>query len=101
MDGREASERSPGEKAEKARRARFVGVVLLAFAVLMWVLAPAVFLLPLQTARKFWMATALAVVGEGAFWVSAFVLGREVARQYHRFLDPRPWLRRSLRRKSR
>ncbi len=96
MDGQEESKK-PG----KPRRARLVGVVLLAFAVSMWIAVPAVFLLPLQTEQKLWAASALAVLGEGAFWISALLLGCEVVRRYRRFLDPRPWLRRLFGRKSR
>lgn len=95
MEGQEVS-----GKPEKARQMRVLGLGLLAFAVSMWIAAPAVFLLPLQMAQKLWTATALAVLGEGAFWISALLLGREVVRRYRRFLDPRPWLRRRLGRKS-
>ncbi|QIN81610.1 transporter suffix domain-containing protein [Rubrobacter tropicus] len=74
---------------EKSGPARVVGIGLLAFAVLMWISAPAVLLLPLSGGQKLWMGTALLVAGEVAFWVSAFVLGREVFRRYRGRLDPR------------
>jgi len=59
------------------------------FAVLMWIAAAAVLLLPLSGAQKVWATSALLVAGEVAFWVSAAVLGREVFRRYRGRLDPR------------
>ncbi len=70
-------------------RARFFGIALMVFAVLMWVAVPAVLLLPLSGAQKVWATSALLVAGEVAFWVSAAVLGREVFRRYRGRLDPR------------
>ena len=73
----------------KTGRARFFGTALMAFAVLMWVAVPAVLLLPLSGGQKVWAISALLVLGEVAFWVSAAVLGREVFRRYRGRLDPR------------
>ena len=70
-------------------RARFVGVALLGFAVLMWIAAAGVLLLPLSGVQKVWATSALLVAGEVAFWVSTAVLGREVFRRYRGRLDPR------------
>ena len=33
-------------------------------------------------------------VGEGAFWVSALLVGTTVVRHYRRYLNPRNWFRR-------
>jgi hypothetical protein len=84
-----------GAPVEKSGHARLLGVALLAFAVLMWVAAPAVLLLPLSGGQKLWVGTALLVAGEVAFWISAAVLGREVFRRYRGRLDPRRLWRRS------
>ena len=73
----------------KPGRARFFGFVLLAFAALTWVAAPAVLLLPLPGAQKLWATAALLVAGEVAFWAAAVLLGREVFRRYRGRLDPR------------
>ena len=73
----------------KPGRARIVGIALFAVAVLMWIAAPVVLLLPLQGGQKLWVSSALLVVGEVAFWVSAALLGREVFRRYRGRLDPR------------
>jgi hypothetical protein len=70
---------------------RLLGIILLVAAVLFWVAAPTVLLTPLSTAQKAWTSSALLVLGEVAFWVSAVMLGREVFRRYRRFLDPRGW----------
>jgi len=78
----------------KPGRARLVGVALMVFAVLMWIAAAAVLLLPLSGAQKVWATSALLVAGEVAFWVSAAVLGREVFRRYRGRLDPRRLFRR-------
>jgi len=86
QDQREGVETSTGGKPG---RARFFGIALMAFAVLMWVAAPVVLLLPLSGGQKVWATAALLVVGEVAFWVSAAVLGREVFRRYRGRLDPR------------
>ncbi len=75
-------------------RARVVGVALLGFAVLMWIAAAGVLLLPLSGVQKVWATSALLVAGEVAFWVSAAVLGREVFRRYRGRLDPRRLFRR-------
>lgn len=91
--------RDPGKESKPpagvtSGRARFVGVALLGFAVLMWVAAAAVLLLPLSGAQKVWATSALLVAGEVAFWISAAVLGREVFRRYRGRLDPRRLFRR-------
>ncbi len=70
-------------------RARFFGIALMAFAVLMWVAAAAVLLLPLSGTQKVWATSAFLVAGEVAFWASAVLLGREVFRRYRGSLDPR------------
>ena len=70
---------------------RLVGIVLFVVAMLFWVAAPTVLLIPLSTAQKAWTSTAFLILGEVAFWVAAVVLGREVFRRYRRFLDPRGW----------
>lgn len=95
MTGPREPDEEPGTPTGgKPGRARFVGIALLAFAVLMWVGAPVVLLLPLPGGQKLWVGTALLVVGEVAFWVSAALLGREVFRRYRGRLDPRRLFRR-------
>ena len=85
-------EEDEGLRASKeAGRTRLLGIVLLVAAVLFWVAAPAVLLLPLSAAQKVWTGSALLVLGEWAFWAAAVVLGREVFRRYRLFLDPRGW----------
>jgi hypothetical protein len=74
--------------------ARYLGIMLLALAFLMWALVPVVLLLPLSGGQKGWATAALLVVGEAAFWVSAVVLGREVVRRYRAYLHPRRLFRR-------
>ena len=87
----EEAETSGGQKSGVART---VGIALFAFAVLMWISAPAVLLFPLSGGQKFWTSIALLVVGETAFWVSAALLGRELFRRYRGRLDPRRLWRR-------
>jgi hypothetical protein len=77
--------------SKKPGRTRVIGVVLLVAAVLFWVAAPAMVLVPLSAGQKVWAGSAFLVLGEVAFWVAALVLGREVFRRYRRFLDPRDW----------
>ena len=75
-------------------RGRFAGVALMVFAVLMWIAAAAVLLVPLSGAQKVWATSAFLVAGEVAFWVSAALLGREAFRRYRGRLDPRRFFRR-------
>lgn len=82
----EGAEPSTGAKPG---RARFFGVALMAFAVLMWVAVPAALLLSLAGAQKLWTTSALLVAGEVTFWASAALLGRELFRRYRGRLDPR------------
>jgi anti-sigma factor RsiW len=77
--------------SKKSGRTRFFGLILLVAAVVFWVAAPAVLLLPLSAEQKVWMGSAFLVLGEVAFWASAVVLGREVFRRYRSVLDPRRW----------
>lgn len=91
-DPKEREAKNPG--GEKSGVARRVGIALFAFAVLTWILAPAVLLLPLSGGQKLWTSTAMLVVGEVAFWVSAALLGRELFRRYRGRLDPRRLWRR-------
>lgn len=74
-----------------AGRTRLLGMTLLVVAVLFWVAAPAVLLIPLSATQRTWAGSAFLVLGEVAFWASAVVLGREVFRRYRRYLDPRAW----------
>jgi hypothetical protein len=76
---------------KEAGRTRLLGIVLLVAAVLFWVAAPAVLLIPLSSGQRVWMGSAFLILGEVAFWAAAVVLGREVFRRYRRFLDPRCW----------
>ena len=95
MTGPREPDEEPGTPTGgKPGRARFVGIALLVFAVLMWVAAPVVLLLPLPGGQKLWVGSALLVVGEVAFWVSAALLGREVFRRYRGRLNPRRLFRR-------
>lgn len=88
--GRDLKEEGVGPPSRgKPGLARYVGVALMVFAVLMWVSAAAVLLLPLPGGQKAWATSALLVAGEAAFWVSAAVLGREVFRRYRGRLNPR------------
>lgn len=77
--------------SKAAGRTRLLGIVLLVAAVVFWVAAPAVLLVPLQAEQKVWMGSAFLVLGEVAFWAAAVVLGREAFRRYRRFLDPPGW----------
>ena len=74
-----------------AGRTRLVGIVLLVAAVVFWVAAPAVLLIPIPAEQKAWMGSAFLVLGEVAVWAAAVILGREAFRRYRRFLDPRGW----------
>ncbi len=85
----------PGEPRGKSPgRARYLGFGFLALALLTWVLVPVVLLLPLSAGQKGWTTAALLVFGEAAFWVSAFLLGREAVRRYRSYIDPRRLFRR-------
>jgi hypothetical protein len=77
-----------------SRRARNLGLALMAVAVLLWTMSAVVLFLPLPGGQKVWTVSALAVGGEVFFWISAAVLGREVYRRYRSYLDPRRLFRR-------
>ena len=89
MNGGEHREGEEPGSPKKARRLRILGVALLAVAALSWVAAPAAAFFPLSTAQKVWAGSAFLVLGEVAFWLAAFALGREILRRYRRYLDPR------------
>jgi len=77
------------EARQNSGRAKALGVALLAVAVLSWALAAGVVFLPISGGHKLWATSALLVVGEISFWLSAAVLGRELFRRYRSYLDPR------------
>ena len=77
--------------SKKTGRMRLLGIVLLVSAVVFWIAAPAVLLVPLSPAQRVWTGSAFLILGEVAFWAAAVVLGREVFRRYRRFFDPRGW----------
>lgn len=77
------------EAGPASRRSRNVGVALMAVAVLLWASAAVAVFLPLSGGQRFWATSALLVVGEVFFWISAAVLGRELFRRYRSYLDPR------------
>jgi hypothetical protein len=77
--------------SKKAVRTRVLGIVLLGAALLFWVAAPAVLLVPLSSAQRVWVGSAFLVLGEVAFWAAAVVLGREAFRRYRRSIDPLRW----------
>jgi hypothetical protein len=60
---------------------------------LLWAAVPVVAFLPLAGEHKVWVSGGLVVAAEAVFWVSALLLGREAARRYRRYLDPRTWSR--------
>jgi len=57
----------------------------------LWAAILAVPFLPVATAWKVGIGSGIAITAEVAFWVSAFILGREVVARYRRYLDPRSW----------
>ena len=77
--------------SKEAGPTRLLGIVLIIVAVVFWVAAPAVLLIPLSAEQRVWMGSAFLILGEVAFWAAAVVLGREVFRRYRSFLDPRRW----------
>ena len=60
---------------------------------LLWAAILLVPFLPLTTGGKLWASGGLAVAAEVVFWVSALLLGREMALRYRRHLNPRNWFR--------
>lgn len=83
---------APGETAKVRReRLRYVGVALLVASALLWMAVLGVPLLPLAAGWKVGIGTAIVVVAEVAFWLSALILGREVVWRYRRYLNPRNW----------
>jgi hypothetical protein len=81
-----------------------LGLVLFVVSFGPWLGAFVVPFLPLPIAQKAVLAPVLFVIGEGMFWLSMAILGKEAAARYGRWLSPRLWklkLRRTRRRRSR
>jgi hypothetical protein len=76
------------------RRAWALVVVLLVIPGALYAAVPVVPFLPLTTAQKIGLSSALVVAAEAVFWVAALFVGREVISRYRRFFDPRAWFRR-------
>ena len=69
-----------------------MGVALLVACAVLYAASAAVFAFaPLAPEWRIGSAAALAVVAEGAFWLAAILLGREVVRRYRRALNPLNW----------
>ena len=76
---------------EKYGRARVAGVALVVASVVLYAVAGALMFSPLSAGWKAGAVPVLVVLAEGAFWLAAFVLGRQVVRRYRRSLNPRNW----------
>ena len=76
---------------EKRGRARVAGLALVVASVALYAVAGALLFAPLSGGWKAGAVSVLVVLAEGAFWLAAFVLGREVVRRYRRLLNPRNW----------
>ena len=76
---------------EKRGRARVAGLALVVASVALYAVAGALLFAPLSGGWKAGAVSVLVVLAEGAFWLAAFVLGREVVRRYRRSLNPRNW----------
>lgn len=80
-----------GPPLKGGRTLRYVGFALLIASAVLWAAILAVPFLPVATAWKVGIGSGIAITAEVAFWVSAFILGREVVARYRRYLDPRTW----------
>jgi hypothetical protein len=69
-------------------------VVLLVIPGALYAAVPVVPFLPLTTAQKIGLSSALVVAAEAVFWVAALFVGKEVISRYRRLFDPRVWFRR-------
>ena len=99
-EGRETSEAAPEETGERKKAmpaerwkvwAAVAGVVVV--PTLLWASIALVPFLLLTTGAKLWVSGGLAIAAEGVFWISALLVGRELALRYRRRLDPRRWFR--------
>lgn len=80
---------APGSHHKKWLYATF----LLIIPSVLWTAAVVVPFLPLATGAKVWSAGVFVVAAEVVFWVSAVFIGKEVAKRYREYLDPRNWFR--------
>jgi hypothetical protein len=76
------------------RRVWALVVVLLVIPGALYAAVPVVPFLPLTTAQKIGLSSALVVAAEAVFWVAALFVGKEVISRYRRLFDPRVWFRR-------
>lgn len=82
----------PGNKTRKAKR---VGIALLILSTLCYVVALGIVpFLSLKAESKLLVGGMLAVAGEAAFWIGAFLIGKELAKKYRAYLNPLRWLKR-------
>jgi hypothetical protein len=81
----------PPPKGSRGKTLRYVGFALFIASSVLWAVILAVPFLPVATAWKVGIGTGIAITAEVAFWISAFILGREVVARYRRYLDPRGW----------
>ncbi|WLD94367.1 transporter suffix domain-containing protein [Alkalihalobacillus sp. AL-G] len=70
-----------------------LGIGLLIFSVVAWLLIFAVPFLPVEMNTRIFIAAALGIGGEIAFWIGGIILGREAARRYRKQLNPRNWFK--------
>ena len=68
-------------------------VVLLVVPGALYAAIPVVPFLPLTTAQKIGLSSALVVVAEVIFWAAALFVGREAISRYRHYFDPRAWFR--------
>lgn len=72
-----------------------IGKILLVFSTVIWISGLALVpFLPLKLASKAWLAGTCIVIGEVTFYISAFLLGKEIIKKYRKYLNPREWFKR-------
>ncbi len=79
---------------ETSRRKKWLyATFLLVIPSLLYTVAVVVPFLPLATSAKVWAAGGFVLAAEIVFWGTAIIIGKEVAKRYRRFFDPRNWFR--------
>ena len=82
------------EQEQKPKSVRFkIGVVLFVISTITFALLLVVPILDVSFEAKAEIAFALVIVGEVLFWISAYLLGKEIYQKYKSYLNPANWFK--------
>ncbi|MBW8350164.1 transporter suffix domain-containing protein [Bacillus sp. IITD106] len=88
-------EMSSIEKKQKKALFYKLGIGLLILSLLIWLIPVITPFMPLSIKMKASIITGSIIVSEIIFWVGALLVGKEVARKFKSYLNPKNWQKKS------